>query len=840
MSPLLAPLRALGLALALTAGVGVAAVAQVVPLAPDEIRQELRSFRVLGSVLHVGAHPDDENTELLTWLSRGRGVRTAYLSLTRGDGGQNELGGDFDAKLGLLRTQELLAARAVDHGRQFFTRAIDFGYSKTPEESLRLWERSEVLGDMVRVLRQFRPDVIVTRFPVPPGTGGHGQHSASAMLALDAFKLAGDATAYPEQLRQGLAPWQPRRILWNAFRQPAGAGLDGPEIRIDIAGADPVTGESFEVIAARSRAMHKTQGLGTFTARAGSGPNLQRFMLLAGAAPRSDLFDDVDLSWKRVPGGDAIAPLADELLERFRPEQPAASVPALLVLRARLAELPTDPLVRDKRAQLDRILAACLGLSAQTLVDHAEVVGGERLVLHYRVSHQAPGVSVLHVQTRSPTLAASSAGALTLLPANQVVSADLSGVLPADTPPSQPYWLRAPGSAGMARVDEPSLIGQAENPPAIRVEHVFNVNGQTLVVADEPVQWLADAPPAQQRRRVDVVRPVSLRLDSGVMLFAPGSTRQVEVEVTSARAGMQGSLRLALPPGWKSEPSSQAFRLAASGARLRVAFRVTTPAQPSSGELTAIAEVNGQAFSAQRQELLYSHLPVQLLQAPASARVASFELATRGSRVGYLAGAGDQIPESLVQMGYSVRQLSGADLSPERLAGLDAVVIGVRAFNERTDLADHLAGLLAWVEAGGTVIAQYNRPGGLKTSRLGPYALSLEGPAPALRVTDENSPVTLLAGEHAALNRPNKIGPADFEGWVQERGAYFPSSWDRQHYVSLLAMNDPGEAPLESSILVAALGKGHYVYTGIGFFRQLPAGVPGAYRLFANLLALSS
>lgn len=842
MSLLPAPLRALGLALALAGGGAAAAApgAPGAPLAPDEIRQELRSFRVLGSVLHVGAHPDDENTELLTWLSRGRGLRTAYLSLTRGDGGQNELGGDFDAKLGLLRTQELLAARAVDHGRQFFTRAIDFGYSKTPEESLRLWERNEVLGDMVRVLRQFRPDVIVTRFPVPPGSGGHGQHSASAVLALDAFKLAGDAAAYPEQLGQGLAPWQPRRIVWNAFRQPAGAGLNGPEIQIDITGADPVTGESFDVIAARSRAMHKTQGLGAFPARAGSGPNLQRFILLAGAAPRGDLLDDVDLSWNRVPGGASIAPLADELLARFRPEDPAASVPALLLLRKRLAELPTDPLVMDKQAQLDRILAACLGLSVQTLVDQAEVVGGERVVLHYRVSHQAPGVKVRHVQTRSPTLGAMSAGAGAMLPANQAARGDLAGVLPVDTPPSQPYWLRAPGSAGIARVDDSSLIGQAENPPAIRVEHEFSVNGQTLVLADEPVQWLADAPPAQQRRRVDVVRPVSLRLDSAVMLFAPGTTRPVEVEVTSARAGLQGSLRLALPPGWKAEPSTQPLRLTASGDRVRVAFRVTTPAQPSAGELTAVAEVNGQTFSAQRQELRYGHLPVQLLQAPASARVVSFELATRGARVGYLAGAGDQVPESLVQMGYSVRQLSGADLSPERLAGLDAVVIGVRAFNERTDLADHLAGLLAWVEAGGTVIAQYNRPGGLKTSRLGPYALSLDGPAPALRVTDENSPVTLLASEHAALNRPNKIGPADFEGWVQERGAYFPSAWDRQHYVALLAMNDPGEAPLESSLLVAALGKGHYVYTGIGFFRQLPAGVPGAYRLFANLLALGS
>jgi hypothetical protein len=251
-----------------------------------------------------------------------------------------------------------------------------------------------------------------------------------------------------------------------------------------------------------------------------------------------------------------------------------------------------------------------------------------------------------------------------------------------------------------------------------------------------------------------------------------------------------------------------------------------------------VATVDGQDYSNRREELRYSHLPVQLLQPPARTRLASFPLATKGLTIGYLPGAGDSVAECIAQMGYVVRPLTGADLTPEKLKGLDAVVIGVRAFNERTDLKDAFPGLLAWVEQGGTVIAQYNRPNGLQAATLGPYALSIEGPAPALRVTDETAAVTLLAPDHAALNTPNKINPADFDGWVQERGAYFPSKWDEERYTALLAMSDAGEAPLKSSILVAKHGRGHYVYTGIGFFRQLPAGVPGAYHLFANLLSL--
>jgi LmbE family N-acetylglucosaminyl deacetylase len=833
-------LVALGATLVLSVS-GAPALPLATPAAPalnrgESIAQELRNFANTGSVLHIGAHPDDENTELITWLSRGRGYRTAYLSLTRGDGGQNELGPEFDEKLGVLRTQELLAARRLDGGRQFFTRAIDFGYSKTPEETLRFWDRGQVLADVVRIYRQFRPDVVVTRFPVPPGSGGHGHHTASGILAVEAFQLAGDPGAYPEQLAEGLTPWQPRRVLWNSWPGRDG-GLSGPSFTLDISGTDPVTGESFGLIAAHSRAMHKTQGLAGFINRARTGTNEQNFMLLAGEPAATDLLDGIDPAWTRYPGGAEIAALATAALAQFNPEAPAASLPALLTLHRKLTALPSgglgratvDPLVADKRAQLDRIIQSCLGLEVESTVDRAEVVPGEkiRVTTTTRIA-QAAGKLIAHVNP---------SGGLTALQPGQPDTHTVEAATPASLPLTQPYWLREESLAGISRVSDPRLIGLPESPPTLSLRHEFAIDDVRIFIDDEPVH-LTHGEKGEQRHRLNVIAPVSLALGSEVYLVAPGTAKTITVGVTAARVDTAGALQLEAPAGWTVVPAAQDFRLTDVGDQARLAFVVTAPTQPTPGHLTAVAEVAGRRYSNQRIELRYDHLPVQLLQPPARARLASFDLGLRGRSVGYLPGAGDAVAGCLEQMGCTVRMLSGADLTPEKLAGLDAVVIGVRAFNERSDLKENFPGLLAWVEAGGTVVAQYNRPNRLLAPELGPYALSIQGPTPALRVTDETAPVTLLAPDHLALNTPNQITATDFEGWVQERGAYFPSSWDQEHYTALLAMNDPGEAPLHGSVLIARHGRGHYVYTGLAFFRQLPAGVPGAYRLFANLLSL--
>ncbi len=794
----------------------------------------------MGTVLQVAAHPDDENTQLITYLSRGRGYRTGYLSLTRGDGGQNELGRDFDEKLGVARTQELLAARRLDGGRQFFTRAIDFGFSKTPEETLQFWDRDEVLADVVRVIRQFRPDVIVTRFPIPPGSGGHGHHTASAILAVEAFKLAGDPKAYPEQLTQGLTPWQPKRVVWNTFGPGRGTGgLTGPTVTMDIGGIDPVTNEAFGTIANRSRGMHKTQGLGGFSTQTGSGPNVQTFMLLAGDAPATDLMEGIDVTWNRVPGGAEIGQLITKAVSQFRANDPSLMAPTLLTIRTKLASLPTDPLIEDKRRQLDHLLQLCLGLHVETTIVQAEVVPGESIKLHYAMTLEAENVAVRRMAVRSASLEKLNLNEPPVidLVGGTVITGDFTAVLPAQTPVTQPYWLREDWTTGVFRVDDPKLIGRPESPPAVTLEHAFEINNQSFVITDEPVQVIQDTQ-GEHDRRIDVIPPVSLLFESEPCLFSPGQKRQIVVEISAARAGLNGAIRLAAPTGWVVEPATRKFRLTTVGEKARYSFNVTAPAQPGSGRVTATAEIGGKRYSNQRQEIRYDHIPLQLLQPTARARVASFDLAIRGHRIGYLPGAGDAVAECLEQMGYVVKTLTDTDLTSEKLQGLDAVVIGVRAFNERNDLAANLPGLFAYVENGGTVIAQYNRPNGLKTATLAPYPLSIQGPAPQLRVTDEKSPVTFLAPTHAALNTPNKITVADFEGWVQERGAYFPATWDETHFESILALNDPGEAPLKSGLLVAKYGKGYYVYTGLAFFRELPAGVPGSYRLLANLLAL--
>ncbi len=816
--------------------VSSALASETIPASPAAILQEIRSFGTLATVLHIAAHPDDENTALITYFARGRGCRTAYLSLTRGDGGQNEIGREFDEKLGLARTQELLAARKLDGGRQFFTRAIDFGFSKTPEETLRFWDRDLVLADVVRIIRQFQPDVIVTRFPIPPGSGGHGHHTASGILGVEAFKLAGDPKAYPDQQAQGLKPWQAKRVAWNGGGGGRGGGaLTGPVLSMDIGGNDPVTGEPLGAIAGRSRAMHITQGFGNFGGRGGGGPNIQTFTVLGGEPAAKDLLDGVDTTWARVSGGSEIGSLVDNAIADFKAENPAASVPTLLRIRTKLAALGSDRLVQDKRAQLDRILQACLGLEIETVVPRAEVAPGESISVRQSVSLRAD-FGVTWVETRTGPRSTPLAAGHTLRPGIPRTSEGLLET-PEDALPTQPYWLRQESGGFIFKVEDPNLIGRPENPPVFSLDAVFEVGGQTLVISSEPVT-LENAGKRERRRRVDVVPPVSLRFGSDVLLFAPGATRSVIVEVEAARSGLVGEVKIEPLAGWTVAPSSRPLQISRAGDKRRVEFLVTAPSKPASARLTASAMVNGKRFSNQRIVIEYPHLPLLLLQPAATARAVCLEVAVRGKTAGYLPGAGDDTIQALEQLGYSVRTLSGTNLTLESLRGLDVVVVGVRAFNERKDLAESVTNLFGYAEGGGTVVVQYNRPTGLSASTLGPYPLSIQGSAPQWRVTDERAPVTFLAPEHPALTTPNRIVESDFDGWFQERGAYFPSNWDKARYESLLAMSDPGEAPLRSGILIARHGKGHYVYTGLAFFRQLPQGVPGAYRLFANLLSL--
>jgi LmbE family N-acetylglucosaminyl deacetylase len=793
------------------------------------ILEKLRAFQEMGSVLHVAAHPDDENTQLITYLARGRRVRTAYLSITRGDGGQNVLGGEFGAQLGLIRTHELLAARRLDGGRQFFTRAIDFGFSKDPQETLKIWDEQAVLSDVVRVIRTFRPDVIVTRFSPQP-TRTHGHHTASAILALEAFKLSGDRTAFPDQLKD-LEPWQPKRIVMN---RGLGGGRGGGEgaVQLDVGGTDVLLGESFSTIASRSRAMHKSQGFGNFGSGGRGGASRSRmetFQLLAGEPAKGDIFDGIDVKWTRVRGGAEIGQLVGEVIAKFNPADPGPSVPDLLILRRKLTALADEPLVREKRRDFDQILQACLGLVVESTLTRAEFSPGDSVTIEHSVMRKGK-VPVTWTGVRYPTLNKEIKQPYNL-PFDQFVKVTQTQVLPNDIPVSQPYWLREVPGVGVYRVAEPGLIGQPLGPCPLLVEHEFEVEGQTFAVPIVPTARVVENGKTIERA-LEVVPPVFLSFPFEVARFTPGQTRSVQVTVSSSGPSATGELTLSAPADWKIAPRSQMFQVA-TGSQAKFNFGVTPPAQAASASIVAQATVSGRTFDNGRVDIRYEHIGHLLLQPAARLTAASFDLNIRGRNVGYVEGAGDSVAECLAQMGYTVKPLSPTALTEEGLRGLDAVVIGVRAFNVRKDLGKHMPALFAFAEAGGNLIVQYNRPEGLKSDRFAPYDLGLS----SQRVTDEQSPVTFLAPDHPALNTPNKITRADFDGWVQERGIYFPNEWD-QHFKPILAFKDPNEPPLEGGILIAAHGRGNVIYTSLAWFRELPAGVPGAYRLFANLVSL--
>ncbi|MBE7538779.1 MAG: PIG-L family deacetylase [Opitutaceae bacterium] len=807
------------------------------PMDTGAILQDLNSFLQLGRVLYVAAHPDDENTRLLSYLARGRGYATGYLSLTRGDGGQNLVGPELRDQLGVIRTQELLAARRIDGAEQFFTRANDFGFSKTPEETLHIWDRTAVLSDVVRVIRRFQPDVIITRFSAGAGTT-HGHHTASAILAGEAFKMAGEPDAFPEQIAlDGLQVWKPTRLLWNSFSAGMrGGNRESPVIalQVDSGVYNPLLGESFGEIAARSRSQHKSQGFGSVANRA-SGSDV--FTLIAGKPAERDILDGIETSWARIPGGAGIGESMQRVMKTFLPGNPAASIPGLLDVREQLIKLayPESPaMLADKRAQLDRIILACLGLFVEATTPRAEVLAGESVPVKLRVLVRSlsQGVHVRWVRSR-------------LLQSGEAVKADqtlalgrfaeqsASPAIAADAPPSTPYWLRERGDEGTFRVDDARLIGTPENSPVMPVAHDLEINGKLMSVPDSVVEVIDDPIRGEIRRQVQVVPPVTLHFPQDLELLSPGASKVVMVEVSATRARANGRLLLDAPDGWTVQPLSQPFDLKDRGARARMSFTLTAPDRPATGTLGARAILDGAVVRTSRIDIRHDHIPAQLLQPPAEARLVCLKLAIKGKSVGYLPGAGDLVADGIRRMGYDVTMLETSGFTVEQLRAFDSVVLGVRAFNTRADIEQILPALFEYARNGGTVIVQYNTTAELKSSRFAPYDLTLSRE----RVVDESAAVTVLAKDHPAMTQPNLISDADFDHWVQERGLYFPSRWD-SHFTPILSCADAGEPQLQGALLVARHGKGYFVYTGLSFFRELPAGVPGAYRLFANLLSL--
>lgn len=790
------------------------------------IALELDRLGVVGTVLYVAAHPDDENTRLLAWLANERGLRAAYVSLTRGDGGQNLVGPELGPLLGLIRTHELLAARGVDGAEQFFSRAVDFGYSKSAEETLAIWGKDAILSDLVRVVRTTKPDVIITRFSIDPPN--HGHHTASSLLAREAFVVAADGAQYADQ---GLAAHQAMRLFENKspWRFKEGEDLSG-YLAIDVGGFSPLLGASYTELAADSRTMHKSQGFGTAPAY---GPQLEYFEATTPdkwpkpmperAADSKDPLAGLDFSWSRFPKTEALQKAIAAAQKAFDVRQPDKLVPLLVNVRKALAALPDDnPYKRMKLAAVDALLLDCAGVVLDARAKSPDAIPGEPLAV--KVSAVA----------RLAAIKVTAAGTTKALAKNEVLSADIT--LTPGTTYSTPYWLRDVHPTGLFAPPAPESGIAPVGAPDLKVDFTVELGGVALTVS-KPVryQWV-DPVNGERFRAVEVLPAVTVTPTAHVRMFPDAAARPVEVKVRAHGGARKGVAKLAVPAGWKVSPAERAFDLASDG-ETTVVFNVT-PSGTAPVELTAQAILGSQSIAMAEAVIDYLHVPRTTILAPAKVRAIPLQLKTGGVRIGYIAGAGDEVPASLTQVGYSVTMIDPKAVATTDLTQFTAIIAGIRSYNIEPGLKNAHPALMKFVENGGTYVVQY-----LTSNRQRPLGDVPIGPAPFTvdqgRVTDENAEVRVIDPTHPALNVPNKLGPEDYRGWVQERGLYFAATWDAA-YKPLFSMNDAGDKPLEGAAIVARHGKGAFVYTGIGFFRQLPEGVPGAYRLMANLLALGA
>ena len=810
-----------------------------------EIQLALRKLGVVGSVLYVAAHPDDENTNLLAYLSKEALVRTAYLSLTRGDGGQNLIGSEQGPDLGVIRTQELLAARRLDGAEQFFTRARDFGYSKSPEEALEIWGKDAVLADVVYVIRRFRPDVIVTRFS-PEMTETHGHHTASAQLALEAFHLAADKTFHPEQFNAEIQPWQARRIFWNRSFWSIKPDDDLSDfLKMDVNAYNPLLGISCGELAADSRSMHKSQGFGVARTRS---PILEYFKLLDESEPSSNfetsVLDGLDFSWARFKSPAALKRLIAHAQRDFSPAAPYKTIPILLQIDKALDGVSDGHWREKKKAEVRDLILACAGLFSEVTAADFRVVPGTSIEVTATALNRSPTkINLREVRFLGGEIDGQSGAVAVAKPLGSIgIKRRLS--VPVDSPPTTPYWLALPPRPGLFRVKDPSQIGLPEVASPLQAEFLFEIDGHVLTVRRPITFKWTDQVAGERHRPLEIAPMVSVHPSSSVLMFPRGEARTLTVRLAAGMPTVSGKLRLEMPSGWTATPTSAPFTLASKGQESEFTFNIQAPPANGrqdtvTGTLRAVADVDNLHFSSGVEHIEHAHIPVQTVLTNAEVRLVSFPIHQQGTKIGYIPGPGDDVPAALRQIGYEVtligdELLANLPVTGAPLARFDAIVIGVRAYNTNHTLRAAQPALMAYVQAGGTLVTQYNTNNWLAplSTPIGPFPFEIGRE----RVTDETASVTFLQPEQRILSFPNKINEHDFAGWVQERGLYFASKWDPR-YRTVLSMNDPGESPLAGSLLWARHGKGVFIYTGLAFFRQLPAGVPGAFRLFANLLA---
>jgi LmbE family N-acetylglucosaminyl deacetylase len=840
----------------------------------SNLAESIYRLPVYVTVLHTAAHPDDENNALLAYLARGVFARTAYLSLTRGDGGQNRLGPELSEALGVIRTEELLAARRVDGAEQFFTRAYDFGYSKSADETLAKWGHEEILGDIVRVVRTFRPDVIISRFSGTP-LDGHGHHQAAGILTREAFFAAADPTRFPEQIAQGLRPWQAQKLFWNEFRSSrrSGSREEVREVTADLGAYSPLLESTYYRLGVRALNLHRSQ-LAPRRPRHGERLDGFRRLDVEGSGSSNNLFDGMDLTLVRVADVvregsaehqrlrtelQAIQADAEAAAERFRPRQPSAIVPLLWQgherirrLRETLRSWGLDALAADridhalsvKEQEFRTALERSLGLEIEAVAaSQSAVKGGTLAVGVLMTNHSSFTIGLEEVHLRAPDgwEVMPPPFQKILLAPQQGIELEFQVAIPAEAALTQPHWLASPRVGDRFSMTDPTHFIYPFAPPLLGASlrwHIHEDGFSGAVDSEYAVEFpIAGRSAGDMAELIRVVPELSLSLEPHI-LVTPLTDRPLKKQVSLTVIGNitgDAVLRLQVPMGWSVEPSEHRLTIAAAGQEATQRFSIQIPALAAEGSfhIQAVADFRGKRLSRGYRLIEYPHIRSHLLYREAVTQVEVFRVNTAPHlKVGYVMGAGDDIPGALNQLGIGLSLLSAEDLASADLGRYDTIVIGVRAYEFRPDLVANQQRLMDYVRGGGTLIVQYHTlaSGGVAFT---PYPAKLS----RSRVVDETAPVTVLIPEHAVFRWPNLITEEDFNGWIQERGLYFLEQWD-ERFTPLLESHDPGESPQRGGMVIAAYGQGTFVYTGYTWFRQLPAGVPGAFRIFANLISL--
>ncbi|MGN0003959.1 MAG: PIG-L family deacetylase [Sphingobacterium composti] len=795
---------------------------QIATKTASDIQIGLQKLNTLGSVLYFAAHPDDENTRLIAWLAQEKKYRTAYLSLTRGDGGQNLLGTDLGIDLGLIRTQELLAARALDKGEQFFSSAYDFGFSKTHEETFQFWDHETALREAVWIIRKFQPDVIINRFP-PDRRGGHGHHQASAILAHEAFIAAADKTKFPEQLKY-VSTWQAKRLMWNTANFGGQNNTSDSQLKIEIGHYNALLGESYGEIAARSRSQHKTQGFGAAASR---GMSTEYFEHVAGSKAEKTLFDEIDTSWNRLPNTQSIQKLITKLNAEFQATQPQKSVNDLIQLKKVLDTYKVDSKnpqssnheywIAQKRKEVQDLIIACVGLWVDAYTNQSQQVVNQEFLFQTEAIVRNPEVQVELISVNNQSVGQN-------LQTNNLWKG--SGNTKSDKT-TQPYWLTEPNTLGKFNIPI-ETVGYPTNPEFPQATFKFNINGEPISLTQEIKHRFVDPVKGEVHNPLVILPELTAETTSTILLSKNQEEKSIEV-IFTRHDKSKNQFEVIIPKLDEWEISENKFVLNFTEGNLITKTLKLKPTSANTQKAILSFTHNGENLR-HVKTLSYDHVPSITWFPTTEISCQNMKLTNEVRTVGYLAGAGDLVAESLEKIGIKVTKLSDKDLTAAALQQYDAVVVGVRYFNVVPNGGAIHQKLLDYAQNGGVVLVQYNVNSRLTTDKLGPYDFSLG----RSRVTEEDSQFS-FDEKDLALTFPNKISNKDFEGWVQERGLYFAENIDSK-YRTPLRLNDKEEQPHNGSLLIAKYGKGKFVYTSLAFFRQLPAGVPGAYRLFVNLL----